>query len=431
MSRLSSFLKLGAVFSALFMLQTAALPAQTTYAIRNARIVTVSGPTIENGTVVVSDGKISAVGERVRIPSRSRVINGRGLTVYPGLFNANTQMGLTEVGAVAVTNDYSEMGEFTPHLLAFSAFHVESEHIPVARVDGITHVLTRPSGGTMPGQAAVMHLAGWSPEEMEVDRHAAQILDFPALLPLRGGFFGGGGGSNRPHSEQKKEFDEKIGEIKEILDKARHYARAQQAGAEVEYDKQLAALLPVLRGEQPVLIEASSRVDIKEAVKFAEEQKLNYVILGAREAAKVADFLKEHNARVILGATQALPPSADDPIDIMYRTPAILHEKGVAFALATGGSSDVRTLPFEIGNAVAYGLPYEAALRAITLSPAEFLGVADRLGSIEEGKIANLVVADGDILEYQTQIRHLFINGAEVELESRHTQLYEKYINRP
>ncbi len=406
------------------------LAAQATYAIRDAKIYTVSGSTIPSGTVVIRDGKIMDVGDKVSIPSGAKIINGRGLSVYPGIFDSDTTVGLGEIGAVPVTNDYSEIGDYQPQLLAFTAFHVESELIPVARVDGVTTVLARPQGSIISGQAAIMDLSGWSPEEMEVNRHGAMTLEFPSLLPLRRGFFGGRQ-NQQSQSQRKKEFDEKVRELKDLLAKARHYMSAKEEGAEVEPNRQLGALVPVVKGVMPVLIEANSQVDIKEAVKFGKEEKLNFVILGANDAWKLADFLKENEVRVILGPRQSLPVRDDDPIDIQYRVPAILHEKGVKFALSTNSASDVRTLPFEAGNAVAYGLPQEAGLRAITLSPAEFLGVADQLGSIEKGKRANLVVTDGDIFEYRTKIKHVFIDGADVPLVSKHTQLYEKYINRP
>jgi len=409
----------------------AGLYGQGTFAIKNAKIVTVSGETIEKGTVVVKDGLISAVGAKVSVPSRAKVIQGKGLVVYPGLFNAATQMGLTEIGAAPLTNDYSEMGEYMPHLLAFTAVHVESEHIPVARVDGITHVATMPSGGTIPGQAALIHMAGWSPEEMEIERQAAMVLEFPSLLPLRSRGFGFGGGRSQSQSDRQKDFEKKISELKTLFAKTEHYRKARESGADITPDKQFEALIPVVTGRQLVVIQADSHVDIKEAVKFAEGQGLNFVLSGAADAWKVADFLAEKNVRVILGPTQRLPFREDDPIDIMYRAPSILHEKGVRFAFSTGGASDARTLPFETGNAVAYGLDYDAALRAITLTPAEFFGFSEKLGSVDEGKIANLIVADGDILEYQTKIHHVFIQGAPVEMESKHTRLYKKYIARP
>ena len=404
--------------------------ADGTYALRDAKIVTVSGPIIERGTVVIRDGLIVDVGTKVSIPRGAQVINARGLTVYPGLFDANTRIGLTEISRVTETNDYSEMGEYMPHLLAFTAVHVESEHIPVARVNGITHVLTRPVGGTIPGQGAIISLEGWTPDEMEIRRHGAMLLDFPSVLSVRF--------SRRRYSEIKKEHEEKIRQLKELFAKARHYMQARIRFKPEEIsasrffpDKQLEALIPVLKGEQPVLIEANSHVDIKNAVKFAQEEKLNYILLGASDAWKVADFLRENKARVILGPRQSLPGREDDPIDIIYRTPAILHQHGVPFAIATGDSAKVRNLQYEAGNAVAYGLPYQAALRSITLTPAEFLGVAQVVGSIEKGKKANLVVAQGDILEYQTPIRHLFINGKPVSLETKHTRLYHQYLNRP
>ncbi len=402
---------------------------QGRYAIRNATIVTVSGDTIDRGTVVIEDGKITAVGANVRVPSRTQTIDGRGLTVYPGLFDSITRLGLTEVGATPVTNDYEEMGDYMPHLLAFSAFHVESEHIPVARVDGITHALSVPSGGVIPGQATLMHLDGWSPEEMEIRRNGALVLDFPSLLPLRRSFFGSSS-ARRPQSELQKEFDEKVGKLEELFAKAHHYRTAKAAGP-VAFNKQYEALLPALAGEATVVISADSSVDVQEAVKFAEKHKLKYVIWGATDAWKIVDFLKEHDVRVILGPRQSLPPREDDPIDILYRTPAMLHENGVRFALATGDSSSVRTLPFEIGNSVPYGLPHAAAVRAITLTPAEFFEIGDQLGSIEAGKVANLVVTNGDILDHRSQILHVFIQGKPVEMKSRHTELYEKYISRP
>ena len=274
-----------------------------------------------------------------------------------------------------------------------------------------------------------MSLAGWSPEEMEVARNAAMILNFPSLLPLRRGFFRGS--RRRSHSEQKKEFEDKIRQLQELFSKARHYHQARGKGADMAYDRQLDALGAMLRGEQPVLIEANSHVDIQEAVRFGRAEKLDFVILGAREAWKIPGFLAENQVRVILGPVQSLPAAEDDPIDIVYRAPAILHEKGVLFAFSTGGASNVRTLPFEVGNAVAHGLPHDIALRAVTLTPAEFLGIEQQLGSIEIGKRANLVVTDGDILEYQTRIRHVFIDGAPIPLQGKHTLLYEKYLARP
>jgi len=402
--------------------------SQDRFAIKDARIVTVSGPIIEKGTVLLEAGSISAVGEKVRIPRGTRVISGKGLTVYPGLFDCNTRLGLTEIGAVEMSNDMTEMGEFTPHLLAFDAIHVESEHIPVTRVEGVTHTLTRPSGGTIPGQGALVHLDGWSHEEMEIDRNGALILRFPSQLRTRPSF--GGSSSPRSYSDIKKEFEKKIKEISDLFSRARHYEKAQKDDA-VSYDKVLDSLIPAVNGKQVVMVEANSHVDIKNAVEFCEKEKLNYVILGGSDAWRIPEFLKEHQTSVILGQRQVTPSREDDPQDILYRTPAILHEAGIKFALSVGGSASVRTLPFEMGNTVGRGLPWNAGVRAITLTPAEILGVDGLLGSIDEGKIGNLVVTDGDIFEYKTSIKHVFIKGVPISLETKHTKLYQKYINRP
>lgn len=402
--------------------------AQDRYAIRNAQIITVSGNTIDQGTVLIENGLITGAGTRVSVPRGSEVIDGRGLRVYPGLFNSDTQIGLTEIGAVGVTNDYQDLGDYMPQLLAFSAFHIESEHIPVARVDGITHVFTRPSGGVISGQGALMHLAGWDHEEMEIDRHGGLMLRLPSLM-------GGGGrrgrGGARGYTQAKEEFDKTVAEVKLLFDKARHYGEGKADGLVTTVDRQLEALLPVVSGDELVVIEADSHVDIEEAVKFAQEEKLNYVILGARDAWKITDFLRENNVRLILGPVQVLPTREDYDVNLRYKVPGMLHEAGIQFAMSTGGSSDARTLPFEVGNAVAQGLPYDVALRSMTLTPAEFFGISDRLGSVDEGKVANLVVTDGDILEYQTHIRYVFIKGKPISLESKHTKLYEKYRARP
>jgi imidazolonepropionase-like amidohydrolase len=410
-----------------------AMRADDVYLIRDARVVTVSGPVLPKASVLIDKGLIAEVGARVKAPPGAKVVEGAGLTVYPGLFDAGTILGLTEVGQVTVTNDHTEMGKFMPHLTPFSAVHMSSELIPVARSNGTTHALVRPRGGIIPGQASVLSLDGWTPEEMEISLRAALVIDFPRQMVFSSSFMVFGPDRRRPYAETKKEYEGEIRQLKEFFTKARHYLRAksQPAGGEwATIERQYEALIPALSGRQTVLISADTHVDIKAAVRFAQEEKLDFVLLSASDAWRVTDFLKEENVRVILGPPQTLPRREDDPIEIIYRTPGILHSKGVSFAISTGSAADSRNLPYEAANAVAYGLPYEEALRSITLSPAEFLGIADQVGSIEKGKKANLVIANGDILEYQTEIKQMFINGRPVSLENRHTRLYERYRNR-
>jgi imidazolonepropionase-like amidohydrolase len=411
--------------------------AGTTYAIRDARIYTVSAPVIERGSVLIADGKIAAVGVGITAPDGATVVDGRGLSVYPGIIDANTTMGLTEVGSIQATVDAAEIGDYTPQLRAYDAIHPESEHIPVTRGNGITTVLTRPAGGILAGQPALINLDGWTVEEMAVRKTVGQVANLPSV----------GGGiefdpetfsvRTRRYTEAKREYEKRIRELGEFFEQARRYLQAKEARTRdasvppVKPDTRLEALIPVLKGETPLLVPAGRAGDIKRAAEFAEKQRVRLVILGGAEAGKIADYLKQKDVAVIYGPLLNLPEEEDDPYDLPYATPAILSRAGVRFAIASGETSDSRNLPFDGGNAVGSGLSEEEALKAITLYPAQILGVADRLGSIEPGKMANLVVTDGNLLEIRTAVKQLFINGRPVSLENKHTRLYEKYRARP
>src|SRR5215207_4383204 len=410
-----------------------------TYVIRGARVVTVSGADIENATVVISGGRISAVGAGAGAPAGAQLIDGAGLTVYPGMIDLGTNMGLTEVSSGAPgTIDTAELGDMNPNVAAIWAVNPHSSHIAVTRVEGVTSVLSMPSGGTISGQAALINLAGSSPREMAVAPQAALVIDFPAL--------GGGGGGFAAFQLAQQGItqdalaarDRRVEELRRLFRDAEAYGRAQDAYAKdpkavprPPTDLKLAALVPYARGERAVVFRAERERDIRGAVRFAEELKLKPVIIGGSEAGKAAQFLKEKNVPVILDSVLNLPLREDDPYDSLYENAARLQEAGVRFCISTGDSgAHVRDLPFHAGMAAAYGLPRAEALKAVTLYPAQILGVADRLGSIEVGKIANLVVADGDLLEARTNVRHLFIGGRQVPLVSRHTMLYDQFKDR-
>jgi imidazolonepropionase-like amidohydrolase len=405
-----------------------------TYVIRNARINTMSSAGIlERGSVVVADGKIADVGLSVKAPAGARIINGQGLEVYPGMINAWGNVGLTEIGSVSATNDTNEIGDFKPHLLAFSAFNPASEHIPVARVNGITTSLSAPAGGVIGGQAVLIHLDGWTADEMAILKSAGMVLDYPSIGGRAGRFSGGFSrfGPRQSFSELKRAQEKQVKDLTELLEKARHYAKAREANAATERDRQLDALIPVVNGQMTVFLGADTVREIRSAVEFAKKEKLKFVIQGGREADKVADLLKKENASVILDSIISLPVREDDPYDARFTVPRDLAKAGVRFALTAPSSSDLRNLPYEAGFAQAYGLSHEEALKSVTLYPAEILGVADKIGSIEKGKIADLVVTDGDLLELRTQVKDLFIAGRSVSLENRHTKLYQQYLNRP
>ena len=409
-----------------------------TYVIRGARVVTVSGADIEGGTVVISGGRITAVGANVTAPAGAQEIDGRGLFVYPGMIDLGTNMGLAEVPSGAPgTMDTQELGDMNPNAAAVWAINPHSSHIAVTRVEGVTSVLTMPSGGVISGQAAFINLAGSSPREMAVAPTAALVIDFPRV--------GGGGGFAAFLAAQQgitqdalAQRDRRVEALRNAFRDAAAYGRAQDAYAKDPKsvprpvsDVRLAALVPYARGERPVIFRAERDRDIRAAVRFAEEMKLKPVVLGGSEAWKAAQFLKEHNVPVILDGVLNMPLREDDPYDSLYENAAKLQAEGVRFCISTGDSgAHVRDLPFHAGMAAAYGLPKAEALKSVTLYPAQIIGAADRVGSIEQGKIANLVVTDGDLLEARTHVRHLFIAGRQIPLVSRHTMLYDQFKDR-
>ncbi len=434
----------GAATLALAPLPAAHAVAQEsdTYAIRGATIHTVENGTIENGTIVLRGGRIIAVGANVDIPPGAEVLDGSGKHVFPGMVDAFSRLGLTEIGAVSATNDQSEMGRWNPHLNAYTAIHPASEHIPVARANGITHTLAAPGGGGggfrgggggggIAGQATLIHLDGWTVEEMQIEKSAAMVMTWPTMN-TRTFNFQTFSMDERSFREAKEEYDEQIAELEEWFIAAKHYKQAKESGStRLERDLQLEHLSRVLDGGLRVIIQANDKRSIESAVEFAEKWGLDVVIAGANESRELAAMLAEKGIPVILGPVQRTPSERDDPYDDPNTLPGVLHDAGVEIAFATFNSSDSRTLPYEAANAVPFGLPQEAALEAITLGPARILGVSDRLGSLEVGKIGNVIVADGDPLEITTQIEHVFIKGVPVDLENKHSRLWEKYKNRP
>ena len=408
------------------------------YAIRNAHIVTVSGPDIDSGTVVIRDGKIEAVGTTVNVPAGAQIVEGRGLWVYPGMIDAGTSLGLVEVGQGAPgTVDTGEVGDLNPNAKAIFAINPHSAHMAVTRVDGITNVVTLPLGGLISGQAAIINLTGTNQFEMAVSPYAALVITYPRTSG--GGGFGGFGPPQQQTNlaEALAAANRQLEQIRKMLREAEAYGRAHDAYAKdrtlprPDQDVALEALVPYVRGERPVILRADRESDIRGAIRFAEEMKLKPIILGGEDAWKMASLLKEKQVPVILTSILDLPSREDDFYDTLYESAAKLQQAGVRFCISSGDSgANVRNLPFYAGMAAAFGLPKTEALKAVTLYPAQIMNVADRLGSIDVGKMANLVVTDGDLLETRTHVRHLFIDGRRIPLSSRHTDLYDAFKNR-
>jgi imidazolonepropionase-like amidohydrolase len=411
------------------------------YAITGAKIYTLAGAPIENGTVLIRDGKIAAAGANLSIPADAKVIDAKGLEVYPGFFDPVTQTGLTEISAVRATNDISELGDFNPDIVAMTAVNPESAHIGVTRASGITEVLATPgvrgfdTGGgapTIAGQASLLNLAGWTNEQMTLRASAAMVFNWPSV-ESRNYDYESGSLNERSYSEVKAEYDKKVYALGDLLDRARHYAQAVEKGSmqNFERDLKLEALVPVVERKLPVLVVAQSARDIRNSVEFCGKQNLKMILAGGAEAWRVKDLLKQKNIPVILGPTMSVPNEEDYPYDKPMTQPSELAAAGISIAFASFDTSFSRRLSQQAGNAVAYGLPHDEALRAITLNAAKMLGIDDQLGTIETGKLANIIVTDGDPLEIRTQVRYLFINGRLTSLENRHSDLYEKYRKRP
>jgi imidazolonepropionase-like amidohydrolase len=413
----------------------------STIALTHAKIFTLAGAPIENGTLIIRDGKIAAVGANVEVPAGAQVIDAKGLQIYPGLFDPITQMGMSEISAVNATVDTTETGAYNPDVVAATAVFPSSEHIPVTRASGITEVLAVPdsggfdsrgSSGVIGGQASAISLAGWTINEMLIKRSVAMVISWPDI-ETRSFDFTTFSIKNKPFTEAKQDYDKQVNELTEYLDRARHYAQAMGHGGPADYqrDLKLEAMAPVIRGQLPVLVFADRARDIRNAIEFCDKQKLKMILAGGAEAYKVKDLLRSKSIPVILRPTLSLPIDEDDAYDRLLSQPAELSAAGVKFALGSFDNSFARRLGQQAANAVAYGLPYDEALKAVTLYPAEIFGVADQVGTLETGKLANIIVTNGDPLEITTDVKFLFIKGQQTSMDNRHQRLYEKYLNRP
>lgn len=433
------------------------------YAIVGATVHTMSGPPIDDATVVVIEDKIHAVGADVPVPPGAGVIDGRGLHVYPGLIDAGSELGLNEIDMVRSTRDFAEIGIFNPELIAATAVHPHSAHIRVARSTGITTALARPAGGRISGQSSIIHLDGWTAPEMLIERAYGLHVSVPYLpydpaeqatslltSRLRGVACCMGGPDEHAHDEfdqlrggpeeerKKRRDDHKksMRELEDYLDLATRYADRKDAAATdssmtFERDLPLDALIPYVRGEKPIIFSAGAYKHILDTIEFAEKRKLKCVLYGGDEAWKLAQELAEKNIPVILRTPYGYPSGQFEPWDAVYRCASVLDQAGVRYCFASDSSSDAYNLGTEVGMAVAHGLPRERAEYALTLGAAEILGIADRVGSIEVGKRADLIVTTGSPLQTVTQVTHMFIDGRPVELTSIHTESYDKFSHRP
>ncbi|MBZ5531615.1 MAG: amidohydrolase family protein [Acidobacteriia bacterium] len=403
-----------------------------TIALKGGKLLTISHGVIENGVVIMHNGRITAVGgANTAIPKGAKIIDVTGMTVYPGLIDSETHLGLTEVQADRMTNDTLEPSdEIMPHMHVYDAFHAETALIPVARINGITNAIVAPANGdTLPGQDSFIQLAGKSAEEMLTVRDIAMPLNFTgtqrrnqnfdqAKFPFtRMGLIA----QLRQAFIDAQDYEQKIG----AYDKKKA-ADPDKAGAPPKRDLKFEALLPYLHGQKPVVLAAEQSNDLQTAMGLAKEFHLKIILNHLSHSSAVLDQVAASGFPVIVGPIYE-EPKENERYDAVYRMPAEMAKRGIKIAFASYEAHNVRNLPYAAGYASAFGLPWEEALKALTLNPAQMWGVDKNLGSLDAGKMANVVVANGDPLDVKTDVKHVFIAGEEIPLVNKQTQLRDQY----
>ncbi|NGP87916.1 amidohydrolase family protein [Aliifodinibius halophilus] len=400
------------------------------FAITNATIHTVSNGVIENGVVLIDGEKIVHVGQNAKITADYQRIDATGKHIYPGFMDAGTQLGLQEIGAVAVTNDQAELGNLNPHVRAFTAINPSSVSIPVTRVNGVTHVVSLPVSGLISGKSTLIDLYGYSPDSMAVSANAGLHLNWPSAQ--KGGWW-----DDRSDKKIKEQYEKRLKTLNDLWSKAEFYHKMMSAyeknpenKSKPDGNKKMQAMREVITGKIPVIISVDAKKDILNAIEWTKEHPdARFILAGVQDGWRVAEEIAEAGLPCLV-STLYTPERDYDNYQRPYQNPGKLHEAGVKVAIATGGVENVRNAPYHAGYAATYGLGKEEALKAITLNSAEIFGVDDKLGSIEKGKQANLFISDGDPFEPMNHIEQVFIRGYKIPMISRHTQLYDEYLNR-
>jgi imidazolonepropionase-like amidohydrolase len=414
-------------------------------AITGGKLLTITHGVIENGTIVLAGGKIAAVGAAgtVKIPAGAQVVDASGMTVYPGLIDSETNLGLSEIEADEASNDLVETSEeIFPNMHVYDAFHAETEHIPITRLNGITNAIVAPaSDDTLPGQDIFIQLAGRDRDQMILGKDVALPMNFSGQQRRLGGSF-----QNRKFPSTRMGL---ASQLRQAFLDAQAYAASKTeyqaklakwqkgdkkdpAPTEPKMDLKSEALLPYLNGERPVVLAAYEGYEIEVAMQIAQEFHLKVILNHVTHGQEILDKIAAYKVPVIVGPIYDFP-SANERYDSVFSLPAELYKRGVKIAFSSAGGSSgnpggfERNLPYAAGYAVAYGLPYDEALKAITLNPAEMWGVADKLGSLDEGKVANVVIANGDPLDVRTDVKQIYIQGHAIPMVSRQTRLRDEY----
>jgi imidazolonepropionase-like amidohydrolase len=397
-------------------------PQSAPIAITGGKLLTITHGVIENGVIVVQAGKITAVGTAAatKIPAGATIVDAKGMTVYPGLIDGETNLGLTEIASSQNNNDLVETSdEILPHMHVYDAFHAESEHIPIDRFNGITNAIVAPRGtDTMPGQDIFIQLAGVDRDQMILTKDVALAMNF-GEAPKRGG--GAGAGARYPSTRMGE-----ITQLRQALIDAQEYIKNRADAKPAKFDLKSEALIPYLKGEKPVIIGVYEGHDVEAIMALAQEFKLKVILNHVIRAQGVLDKIASYKVPVIVGPIYDLP-EAGERFDAVYSMPAELARRGVKIAFGSYSNEFIRNLPYAAGYSVAYGLPYDEAMKALTLNPAEMFGVADKLGSLDVGKTANIVIANGDPLDVRTTVKQVYIDGIAIPMVTRQTRLRDQY----
>ena len=409
--------------------QVPAPPQTHPILLMNATIHPVSADEIRRGAILFEKGVITAIGRRItNLPDNTETIDLQGKHVYPGMIAAASVIGLTEIGAVAVTRDFAERGDVNPNVRAEVAYHPDSEIIPVTRSNGVLLAHSCPTGGLISGTSAVMMLDGWTWETATLKAQTGLHINWPNMGAISSRRF------RISEEEVAKRREEALKKLDATFEEAQRYLVAKEAAnqsgrIELETDLRWEAMLPVLRREVPVFMHASEVRQIESAVEWANRHNLKMVIVGGYDAWRVADLLKKYEIPVIYETVNSLPRRRWEDFDTPFTGPLKLYEAGVKYCISmgTGGASNHRNTPYEASKAASYGLPKNEALKSVTLYAAEVLGIADKAGSLEKGKDATLMITDGDPLEITTQVEQVYIQGKKIDMSDRHKVLYDKY----
>jgi imidazolonepropionase-like amidohydrolase len=398
--------------------------------ITNATIHVGNGQVVNNGTIKINNGKIEQVGTNIAIPADAKVFDVKGKQVYPGMILPNTDVGLKEIGSgVRGSNDYTEIGEYNPSVRSIVAYNTDSKIINTLKANGILLACVVPQGGVISGSSTVVQFDGWNWEDAAYKMENGIHLNMPSFIVRfgrRGGGFPGFPGLQQPPTDPVKEALDKVAEIKDFFTQAKAYL---QEASHKEINLKYEAVKGLFDKKQKLFVHADQVKQMLVAIDFVKEFGFDVVMVGASESWQIADLLKQNNIAVILNQEHSLPSAEDDDVDQPYKTPAVLQKAGVLFALNDDNEETrYRNLAFNAGTAAAYGLTKEQALQAITLNAAVILGVADKTGSIEVGKDANIIVSEGDLLDMKSSIvTQAFIQGRQVSLDNKQHQLYERY----